>query len=200
MPRTTHAELTFQILRHVTEILSEGDVCSALALGFRASQIAQLERLTLRDLHRLSRAPTHFLSITVDPTRFDRLLSHVERGKQRESLQDELIRLRAPAVMMRTYFGMTNADYATRRRLLGLTGTGIGRPCLPSNADQERIWKCWQDHSRIPLEERYLEVGRATGVPLKDVWGLIRSWEADGLLPAQALGRQAKVVPFKAGR
>lgn len=199
MPRTTHTELTFQILRHVVEVLSEGDVRSALLLGFRVSQIAQLERLTLRDMHRLSRAPTNFLSITVDPTRFDRLLIHVERSKQREDLQDELIRLRAPAAMMRAYFGMTNADYAARRRLLGLTGTGIGRPSLPSNADQERIWKCWQDHARLPLEERYLEVGRTTGVPLKDVWGLIRSWEAEGLLPAQVSGGHAKVVPFKAG-
>lgn len=101
MPRMTHTELTFQILRHVVEVLSEGDVRSALLLGFSVNQIAQLERLTLRDMHRLSRAPTNFLSITVDPTGFDRLLTHVERSKQREDLQDELIRLRAPAAMMR---------------------------------------------------------------------------------------------------
>lgn len=200
MPRMPHEELTLQILRHVTEAVSEGDIRSAFDLGFRVNQISRLENLTLRDLQHLSRVPTRFLSIAVDPERFDRLLSHIERSRRRERLQDELIRLRAPAVMMRTYFGMTNADYATRRRLLGLTGIGIGRPGLPSEDDQKRIWKCWQEHARVPVEERYLRVGQTTGVPLKNVWGLIHSWEADGLLPAQSSRRLAKVVEFKAGR
>jgi hypothetical protein len=197
VPGTNHSDLTFHILRHVTVTLAEGDIRSVLALGFHVNQVARLERLTLRDLHHLSHAPAHYLSIAIDPVRFDRLLDHVDRDKQREALQNELIRLRAPAVMMRAYFGMSNADYAARRRLLGMTGTGIGRPCLPSDADQKRIWKCWQDNARAPVEERYLHIGRDTGVPLKDVWGLIRSWEADGLLPGRPSRNHPKVVELE---
>lgn len=197
MPKTTHAELVFHTLRYVTETLAEGDIHSVLDLGFRLDQIARLERLTLRDLYHLSQVRTHFLDIAVDPACIDRVLDHMECSKRGEALQDDLIRLRAPLAMMRAFFGMTNAEYAARRKLLGMAGTGIGRPPAPSEDDEQRVWKAWQAHAHHLLEQRYLQVGQATGIPLNTVWALIQSWETAGLLPEKAPDDDHKVVPLR---
>lgn len=197
MPKTTHAELVLHALRYVTETLAEGDIHAVLDLGFRIDQIARLERFTLRDLHHLSQVRTHFLDIAVDPACFDRVLEHMERGKHDEAVQDELIRRRAPVVMMRTLFGMTNAEYAARRRLLGMNGTGIGRPPTPSEEDERRVWQAWKAAPQEAMELRYLHVGKSTGVPLNAVWGLIRAWETEGLLGESEDG---KVIPLRTSR
>lgn len=181
MAKTTHAELVFSALRYVTETLAEGDVHSVLDLGLRLDQVARLQQLTLQDLQHLSRVRAHFLNVSVDPVCFDRVLEHMERSKRGEVLQDELIRLRAPLPMMRAFFGMTNAEYAARRKLLGMSGAGVGRPPAPSEADERRIWDAWRAAGDKPIEERYVSVGRATGVPLSIIWSLVRAWEADGL-------------------
>jgi len=194
MAKTTHAELVFHILRYVTETLAEGDIHAVLDLGFRPDQITRLQRFTLRDLHHLSQVRTHFLDVAVHPACFDRVLDHIERNKSHDALQDELIQQRAPLVMMRACFGMSNAEYAARRRLLGMTGTGIGRPHAPSEEDEHRLWRAWQDHAHLPLERRYLKVGQNTGIPLKTVWGLIQSWEAAGLFASASPADDPKVV------
>jgi Protein of unknown function (DUF2857) len=197
MPKTTHAELVFHTLRYVTETLADGDIHAVLDLGFRVDQIARLERLTLRDLHHLSQVRTHFMDVAVDPECFDRVLDHIERSKHHYDLQDELIRLRAPLEMMRVFFGMTNAEYAARRQVLGMSGTGIGRPAAASEEDERRIWEAWQTHAEHPPEQRYLEVGRSTGVPLNTVWAAVRAWEAAGLFSAQRSGDDSKVIPLR---
>lgn len=197
MAKTTHSELVFHILRYVTETLAEGDIHAVLDLGLRLDQITRLQQITLRDLYHLSRVRTHFLDVAVDPACFDRVLDHIERNQRHDALQDDLIRQRAPLAMMRAFFGMTNAEYATRRRLLGLTGTGIGRPHAPSEADEHRIWQAWQEHARLPLEQRYLQVGDDTGIPLNTVWALIQSWEDGGLLAADPPEHDPKVVRLR---
>jgi len=181
MPKTTHAELVFNILAYVTETLAEGDLHAALDLGFRLDQVERLQHLTLQDLHHLSRVRGHFMQARVDPVCFDRVLEHLERNKRGEALQNELIRLRAPVSMMQAFFGLTNAEYAARRKLLGMAGAGVGRPPAPSEDEEQRIWKSWQDAEGLPEAERYLHVGQETGVPLSTVWALVQSWEAEGL-------------------
>jgi Protein of unknown function (DUF2857) len=181
MAKTTHAELVLQALRYASETLAEGDLHAVLDLGFRIEQVARLQALTLGDLQHLSRVRAHFLDIRVDPLCFDRVLEHMERSKRAEALQDELIRLRAPLPMMRAFFGMTNAEYAARRKLLGMSGAGVGRPPAPSEEEERRLWDAWQEAEKLAIEERYLAVGRATGVPLSIIWALTRAWEEAGL-------------------
>jgi len=197
MPKTTHAELVFHTLRYVTETLAEGDIHAVIDLGFRVDQIARLERLTLRDLHHLSQVRTHFMDVAVDAACFDRVLDHMERNQHHYDLQDELIRLRAPLDMMRVFFGMTNAEYAARRQVLGMTGTGIGRPAAPSEEEERRIWNAWQSNADQSPEQRYLRVGQTTGVPLNTVWAAIRTWESSGLFTTPRSGDDPNVIPLR---
>lgn len=195
MPKTTHAELVFNILAYVTETLAEGDLHSTLDLGFRLDQVERLQHLTLQDLHHLSRVRGHFMHVSVDPVCVDRVLDHLERSKRGEVLQNELIRLRAPISMMQAFFGLSNAEYAARRKLLGMAGTGVGRPPAPSEEEEHRIWTSWQDTGSLPEAERYRHVGQETGVPLSTVWALVQSWEAEGLTAGSA--DQTKITAGK---
>lgn len=199
MPKTTHAELIFHALRYASETLAEGDIHAVLELGFRLDQIARLERLTLGDLHHISQVRTHFMHIAVDPACFDRVLDHMDRNKRHEGLQDELIRLRGPLAMMRAFFGMSNAEYAARRKLLGLNGTGVGRPLAPTEAEEAKIWQAWKDNQGLPVEQRYLRVGQSTGIPLNTVWALVQSWESDGLIVNDPSDPISQVSPCHAG-
>ncbi|MDZ7840837.1 MAG: DUF2857 domain-containing protein [Gammaproteobacteria bacterium] len=200
MSKTTHADLVFNILAYVTETLAEGDIDAALDLGFRVDQVERLQHLTLQDLHHLSTVRGHFMEVAVDPACLDRVLEHLQRNKHSETLQDELIRLRAPVAMMQAFYGMTNAEYAARRKLLGMAGTGVGRPPAPSEAEERQIWDSWQESVAMPLTERYLQVGRETGLPLSTVWSLVQSWKAEGLLsdatgePRTQSDKEGKVV------
>ena len=207
MAKTSHAELVFDALRYASQTLADGDLSSVLALGFRVDQVARLQALTLADLHRLSLLRGHFLDIAVDPACFDRVLAHMDRSKHDEAVQDELIRLRAPLPMLRALFGLSNAEYAARRKLLGLSGAGVGRPPTPSEDEERRIWFAWLEAGDRPLEARYLHVGRTTGIALSAAWTLVRAWQADGLLDedgnptaGSAAGTGGKVVALGAGR
>ncbi len=199
MPKTTHAELIFHALRYAAESLAEGDLHAILELGFRLDQIARLERLTLGDLHHLSQVRTHFLHIAVDPVCFDRVLDHMDRNKRHEGLQDELIRLRGPLAMMRAFFGMTNAEYAARRKLLGLNGTGVGRPLAPTEEEEATVWQVWKDTVELPLEQRFLRIGQSSGIPLNTVWALVQSWENAGLINNDPPEHTPSVSPCHAG-
>lgn len=199
MPKTTHAELIFHALRYASETLAEGDIHAVLELGLRLDQIARLKRLTLGDLNHLSRVRTHFMHIAVDPTCFDRVLDHLERNKRYEDLQDELIRLRGPLAMMRSFFGMTNAEYAARRKLLGLNGTGVGRPLAPTEEEEENLWQAWKDTQGLAVEQRFLRVGQSTGIPLNTVWALVQSWKSDGLMINDPSDHIPQASPCHAG-
>lgn len=193
--RTTHAELVFGALRYLTETLAEGDIHAVLDLGLRLDQIARLQQLTLEDLRHLSGVRAHFLTVAVDPVLFDRVLEHMARSKRGEALQNELIRCRAPLAMMRAFFGMTNAEYAARRQLLGLGGTGVGRPAAPTEREERIVWDAWHAAAGVPIEERYLRVGRETGVALSTIWGMVRAWEAQELAPAGRRSLGSAQVP-----
>ena len=194
---TTHAELVFNTLRYVTETLADGDVHAVLDLGFRSDQVARLERLTLRDLRHLSHVRTHFLDVAVNAACFDRVLNHMRRNQHEYDLQEDLIRLRAPLEMMRAFFGMSNGEYAARRQILGLVGTGIGRPAAATEEEERRIWEVWHANRERPPRQRYLEVAKTTGIPLNTIWAVIREWKTAGVIAPPASADGANIVPLR---
>ena len=176
--KTPHAELVLHTLLYVSRTLAGGDVHSVLDLGFRPDQVARLRRLTLANLHRLARAPGHFLEVSVDPASLDRLLAHLERAQESDDLQDELIRARAPLAMMHALFQMTAVEFAGRRRLLGMESTGVGRPPGPTADQVTSCWNSWIAHGDLDRARRCLAAARSAELPLSSVWTLVQSWEA----------------------
>jgi len=193
--KTTHAELVYQTLRYASETLAGGDIEAVLDLGFTVEQIARLAQLTLNDLRHLSQVRTHFLDVSVHVACFDRVLVHMDQNRHRESLYDELICQGASFPMLRAFTGMSNREFATRRRLLGMTGSGAGRPATPSEDDEQKLWNAWQSSSHLLHEERYLDASKTTGLPLSVIWSLINRWTAFD--DTEARTTDTTVLPFR---
>ena len=176
---TANPELAFHILRYSAQQLAEDDLKALLEFGFSIEEIQAIEALTLKQLNHLSQLNGHFLDVSVNHQRFARALKHIHREAEGEALQDEMIRLRAPTAMMRALFGMTPLQYANRRKLLGLSGVGVGRPALPSEDTERMIWQAWQQQAQLSDAERYLATARVTQLPLSVVWTVVHAWETD---------------------
>lgn len=175
--KTPHAELVLNTLLYVSKTLAGGDVHSILDLGFRPDQVTRLRCLTLANLHRLARAPAHFMAVSVDPVCLDRLLTHLERAQEVENLQDELILQRAPLPMMHALYAMTAEEYSTRRKMLGMASVGLGRPPGPTPEQETTCWNVWSAHDDLDKPHRYLAVAQSTELPLCTLWSLVKSWE-----------------------
>lgn len=135
------AEVSFHILRYGAQKLAEGDLNALLEYGFSIEEIKAIEELTLQELDHLSRLGTHFLCVQVNHECFAAMLRRVHREASNKVLQNELIHMRAPAAMMRELFGMTNLEYANRRKLLSMAGVGVGRPPALPETEQIAVWQ-----------------------------------------------------------
>lgn len=175
--KTSHADLVLNTLLYVSKRLAGGDVHSILDLGFRPDQVSRLRGLTLANLHRLARAPAHFMAVSVDPVCLDRLLSHLERTQEVEHLQDELILQRAPLPMMNALYAMTAEEFSMRRKMLGMANIGLGRPPGPTPEQETTCWNAWTAHDDLDKAHRYLAVAQSTELPLCTIWSLVKSWE-----------------------
>jgi hypothetical protein len=193
--KTSHAELIFQALRYICETLAHGDVSAVVDLGLRTDQVARLARLSLNDLRHLSEVPAHFMDVSVNTECLDRVLAHMERNRARETLHDDLIRHGAPYPMMFSFTGMSTRDFAARRRLLDLTGTGLGRPPAPTEDEEQHVWAVWQASLDQALEPRYLHVSKTTGLSLALIWSMTTAWSFTSA--NRAMAHDDKVVLFR---
>ena len=182
---TIDAELTLHILHHGARKLAEDDLKGLAELGFSLEEIRSMETLTLKDLVHLGRLGQRFLDVRINHQCLQRALTHIRREADNEKLQDALLRLRAPAAMMRTLFGMTPLQCANRRKRLGLFGVGIGRPTVPTEETERAIWAAWQHHAHLPDGERYLATAEASRAPLSMIWPIL-STDAPGDAPYPA--------------
>jgi hypothetical protein len=174
---TADGELAFHILRYGAQKLSEDDLSTLLDLGFSMEDIQAIETLTLKELNHLSCLSAHFLDVRINPQRFARVLAHIRQETAGEVLQNELLRRRAPAGMMRALFGMTPLQYANRRKRLGLSGVGVGRPAFPGEETERLIWQVWHEQAELSDAERYLATAEATQLPLSVIWSVRQAWQ-----------------------
>lgn len=101
------------------------------------------------------------LSVCINWNRLKRLLMQIEQSRALESLQDKLLKHRAPHKLMKNLYGWSRSDFAERRRLIGLTDTG--RPKAISDEYLQPVVNYWLSVSTFSIAERYLYVSIASG-------------------------------------
>jgi hypothetical protein len=180
---STHADLSFHVLRYALQRVHEGDLSAALDLGFTVDEIRSMERLTLKALGHLSRLSAHFLRVEVDHETYRAMISRVTEESESEGTQDALLRAGAPRALMAQMYGWSALQYAHRRRLLGIVGIS-GRPPQPTEAEEAMVWRHWRLNATAPLAQRYLRAATASGVTVAIVHSLVRAWEEAGFTPA----------------
>jgi hypothetical protein len=183
---STHADLSFHVLRYALQRVHDGDLSAALDLGFTIDEIRSMEALTLNDLEHLSRLSAHFLRVQVDHDTYRAMIHRVAEEAESKDTQDALLRAGAPRSLMAEMYGWSALQYAHRRRLLGITSTP-GRPPQPTESEETAVWHHWRSHGQAPLAQRYLQAATAAGVTVSVVHSLVRSWEQVGFTSAHPL-------------
>ena len=182
-PHQLYVDLVDAVLRATVRAAAEGDLRALRALGFDDASVLLLPELRAIELPRLGRSclRAHCLDIRLNADCFARLIDLIRAARRDEQIGTELIRLGAPQRLLLRLFGMTSGEYAMQRRLLGLSSTGVGRPPIPNEDAQAALWHAWRATIGLPEKERYLQIGRTTGIPLGSAMPLIGQWEREGL-------------------
>ncbi len=177
MTKTIHAELTCIVFRYAIQMVHDGAHDELASLGLTENSIRWIASLTEADLQRLKEIRFSAVEAWFDEEALKRLQPLLEGRKREEDEENELLRLGAHLSMMRHLCGMGGAEYAKRRRYLGLGDTGAGRPMALNEEQQQRLWRVWQDSAGQPGKARYIAIGRCTGIHLGCVWSQIQQWE-----------------------
>lgn len=188
MTKTTHAELTCIAFRYAMQLVHDGERNEAAGLGLTEKSLQWIASLTEADLLRLKEIRFSAVLVEFDEEALNRLQRLLEGRKREEEEENELLRLGAHLAMMRQLCGMGGAEYARRRRSLGLGDTGAGRPGALNEEQHQRLWHAWQDSAGQPDRTRYITIGRCTGIPLGCAWASIQQCECENS-PARGSGK-----------
>jgi hypothetical protein len=190
-------------LRYITERIHEDDLSALWEMGLDQTTIDEFRELRMMDWNRIiSRFPQRNVGLSakegeiligVDLAALIRLVRHVNAEHQNERVLDELIQANAPYELVSSYFGITTKQFAQRRKLFGLQGTGRIR--VPEHGVIEAVWsecsKVLRGRSPCALAPRDLLVlHRRTGEDLRVVWRVLQSEiiaSADGCVEEQSV-------------
>ena len=169
-----------EVLRSGFQRADQGDLSVLLKLGLHLTFIRKIQNLPLRKHNRvcdlLSAHLGNLLSQELgngqQQQRLEAILANVEREDFNEAEQDELILNKAPREMMNCLTGMTYQDFATRRAMLGVAGTG--RPRKVSDKQQQAIWASWCANAGLSHAQRFLKVVQETKLDLRTLWPVLR--------------------------
>lgn len=173
-------------LMYLAKLAADHDYEALRRFGLRHSQVEALPTLPARDFLELARMMrAHMSNITIDSDALEHALDVLCRHRNENETIEAMLSAGARFEMMSELFGLSNAEYASRRKFLKIPESR-GRPKTPSEAEQKAIWRNWLTlETREPDEtRRFLAVHRITGVPVGTIWRLIRKWKETGLAPA----------------
>jgi len=182
MAMTPQARDNFETLRLIAEHLAEGDLQALLALGLEPEDIRAMEQMTLADLRVMSSFAGSYLRRAADVQMFRRARSRMQSERAAALLRDRLIADDAPYALVHALFGTSGAEYAARRRLLGVV-EGIGRPAQCDEAAEARVWSALRGLRNEPgpalPPEEWIELQARTGESLRTLWILVQRFAAE---------------------
>ena len=177
------AEFALHTLMFVSRMAAEGDYETPHRLGLRNDQVEKILALSAHEIHEIaSTSKAGYMRITFDSEALDTAMMICGRRIRQRELIVQMLNAGASFPVMRALFGLTSADTAGFRKYLNLPKAD-GRPSIPSEAEQARIWELWKDTEQEPLSiaERLLYIHQQTEVKISAIWPLIQEWFAGHL-------------------
>ncbi|MCB1863427.1 MAG: DUF2857 domain-containing protein [Gammaproteobacteria bacterium] len=164
--------------------LAEGDQAALLNMNFGPREIEALRAMTLGDLYRVESLRAHCLRIRLDRQVYWPMVDNLQRQRQSEETQHNLIAADAPLEMMQTLFGFNAREYSRLRRSLSVD-PAVGRPPEPDETTSHTLWAAWvarvdPETPELLAPDDYLELHRETGIGLRAIWHLTRQWSEYG--------------------
>jgi hypothetical protein len=178
-----HAEFALHTLMFVSRMAADGDFDTPHQLGLRTDQIEKIMTLSTQEIHEMAATTkARYLRILFDADALDTAMQVCAQRIRQRQLILQLLTAGASLPVMRTLFGFTSADTAQYRKYLNLPKAD-GRPALPTDAQQVKIWELWKatDSEPLGIAERLLYVHHHTGLKISAIWPLIQDWFAGNL-------------------
>jgi len=177
---TKESDLVTAVLMYALRCLAEGDQAALLNMNFGPREIEALRTMTLSDLYRVESLRAHCLRIRLDRQVYWPMVDNLQRQRQSEEIQHNLIAADAPLEMMQTLFGFNAREYSRLRRSMSVD-PAVGRPPEPDETTSHTLWAAWvarvdPDTPELLAPDDYLELHRETGIGLRAIWHLTRQW------------------------
>ena len=184
MATTKEADLISAVLRYAVRCLADGDPEALRAMNFGPKEIEALREMHLGDLARIESLGAHCLEIGLNRQVYWTMVTHLQRERAGEALQQELVAADAPFEMMQTFFGLSSREYTRLRRVVDVA-PAVGRPPEADEESQQTLWVAWTRRQQgredeLLTPDAYLDLHRETGIGLRAVWTLTRRWAALG--------------------
>lgn len=156
--RSLPGSIQVAFLYHIIQIVESGDlaaISNLIDLGFSPENLDKLRHLPSMEIARLISDDKPFMHFTVDSIRIDKAFRGLSQNKKEAEMQDEFIRCGASASMMFQLFRMSRKQVSAQRALLCVKRED-GRPSLPSEELQHKIYKVWKTLKHSNIRQRYL--------------------------------------------
>ncbi|MCP4283832.1 MAG: DUF2857 domain-containing protein [Gammaproteobacteria bacterium] len=181
---TKESDLVTAVLMYALRCLSEGDQAALRNMNFGPTEIEALRAMTLSDLYRVESLRAHCLRIRLDRQVYWPMVDNLQRQRQSEETQHNLIAADAPLEMMQMLFGFNAREYSRLRRSMSVDPV-VGRPPEPDEATSHTLWAAWvaridPDTPELLAPDNYLDLHRETGIGLRAIWTLTRQWSEYG--------------------
>ncbi|WP_125218639.1 DUF2857 domain-containing protein [Methylomicrobium sp. wino1] len=174
------AELALHTLMCVSRMAAEGDYETPHRLGLRNDQIEKILALSAQEIHEMAATTkAAYMQIRFDSDALDAAMMLCGRRIRQRELILQLLTAGASLPVMRALFGLTSTDTAGYRKYLNLPKAD-GRPSIPSEDEQARIWEHWREteQASLSIAERLLYVHQQTQIKISAIWPLIQEWFA----------------------
>ena len=174
-------EFRLHTLIYIARMVAQGDYEIARRCGLRPDQIEKILSLNTQEIHEIAQTnQARYLQIRFDSEALDIAFEICGRHIKERELILQVLSAGASLPVMKRLFGLTSADNASYRKYLNLP-KGDGRPSIPSEKEQVRIWELWQatEQEPIGIPERLLHIHRQTQIKINAIWPLIQDWFVD---------------------
>ncbi len=172
---TSHTDMVYELNRAflgaiISASLEPRNLESLLDIGVDAELIQVIKDLRFSELAALSKSRALLFNVSVDKANIPSLIRRIKISVQHNARIDAMIVMGASMAMMISLFSMTRASYEARHEFLKLTPFGPGRPSLLSVNESLRVADLWNSYQQLDIAERYFQIGKTTGIPLRQLW------------------------------
>lgn len=176
--KIANAEMTGELLRSLSRLTSEMENYGPLQKFINISDetISNIADLTLSEINNIVRSGINFYEITANEVKMAMAIDYViEQTIERDAISN-LMRAGASWPMLNELTGMSKNAYSKMRAQLELPGRAGGAPKNISEQQSIEAYELWQKNQNKPIIQRVLDIHKAIGVELRDLWPTLNDY------------------------
>lgn len=154
------ASIQSAVIHHIIEQVESGDIDvidSLSKTGFTPQQIDKLRHLQASEIVRLICKNKQLIKVMGDADNLDKALIANSNEQIDSAMQVEFVRRGASSLMMMQLFNLNSRQLSKLRTLLCIE-TKNGRPKLPDDDTQFKIYKAWKSLKHPNIRQKYLDL------------------------------------------